>query len=127
MVQDFKPFKKIMTKIKGKELDSSFEIYMALYQQLVSYDEGVPDPFTEFKPEFFDLILVDECHRGSAKEDSEWRKILEYFRGATQIGMTATPKVANGANNLEYFGEPIFTYSLKQGIEELDARWSARN
>lgn len=91
---------------------------MALYQQLVSYDEGVPDPFTAFKPEFFDLILVDECHRGSAKEDSEWRKILEYFRGATQIGMTATPKVANGANNLEYFGEPIFTYSLKQGIED---------
>ena len=118
MVQDFKPFKKIMTKIKGKELDSSFEIYMALYQQLVSYDEGVPDPFTEFKPEFFDLILVDECHRGSAKEDSEWRKILEYFRGAAQIGMTATPKVKNGANNLEYFGEPIFTYSLKQGIED---------
>lgn len=118
MVQDFKPFKKIMTKIKGKELDSSFEIYMALYQQLVSYDEGVPDPFTEFKPEFFDLILVDECHRGSAKEDSEWRKILEYFSGASQIGMTATPKVKNGANNLEYFGEPIFTYSLKQGIED---------
>ena len=118
MVQDFKPFKKIMTKIKGKELDSSFEIYMALYQQLVSYDEGVPDPFTEFKPEFFDLILVDECHRGSAKEDSEWRKILEYFSGATQIGMTATPKVKNGANNLEYFGEPLFTYSLKQGIED---------
>ena len=118
MGQDFKPFKKIMTKVKGKELDSSYEIYMALYQQLVSYDEGVPDPFTAFKPEFFDLILVDECHRGSAKEDSEWRKILEYFRGATQIGMTATPKVANGANNLEYFGEPIFTYSLKQGIED---------
>ena len=118
MVQDFKPFKKIMTKVKGKELDSSFEIYMALYQQLVSYDEGVPDPFMDFKPEFFDLIMVDECHRGSAKEDSEWRKILEYFSGATQIGMTATPKVKNGANNLEYFGEPLFTYSLKQGIED---------
>ncbi len=118
MGQDFKPFKKIMTKVKGKELDSSYEIYMALYQQLVSYDEGVPDPFTEFKPEFFDLILVDECHRGSAKEDSEWRKVLEYFSGATQIGMTATPKVKNGANNLEYFGEPLFTYSLKQGIED---------
>ena len=118
MVQDFKPFTKIMTKIKGKELDSSYEIYMALYQQLVSYDEGVPDPFTAFQPEFFDLIMVDECHRGSAKEDSEWRKILEYFSGATQIGMTATPKVKFGANNLEYFGEPIFTYSLKQGIED---------
>ena len=118
MIQDFKPFKKIMTKIKGKDLDSSYEIYMALYQQLVSYDEGVPDPFMDFKPEFFDLILVDECHRGSAKEDSEWRRILEYFSGATQIGMTATPKVKFGANNLEYFGEPLFTYSLKQGIED---------
>ena len=118
MIQDFKPFKKIMTKIKGKDMDSSYEIYMALYQQLVSYDEGVPDPFMDFKPEFFDLILVDECHRGSAKEDSEWRRILEYFSGATQIGMTATPKVKFGANNLEYFGEPLFTYSLKQGIED---------
>lgn len=118
MGQDFKPFKKIMTKVKGKELDSSYEIFMALYQQLVSYDEGVPDPFRDFKPEFFDLIMVDECHRGSAKEDSEWRKILEYFSSATQIGMTATPKVKNGANNLEYFGEPLFTYSLKQGIED---------
>ena len=78
----------------------------------------MPDPFTTFQPEFFDLILVDECHRGSAKEDSEWRKILEYFSGATQIGMTATPKVKFGANNLEYFGEPVFTYSLKQGIED---------
>ena len=118
MGQDFKPFKNIMTKVQGKELDSSYEIYMALYQQLVSYDEGVPDPFRDFKPEFFDLIMVDECHRGSAKEDSEWRKILEYFSVATQIGMTATPKVKNGANNLEYFGEPLFTYSLKQGIED---------
>lgn len=118
MTQDFKPFQKVMTKVKGKELDSSYEIYMALYQQLVSYDENVPDPFTAFKPEFFDLIMVDECHRGSAKDDSEWRKILEYFKGATQIGMTATPKAENGANNLDYFGMPIFTYSLKQGIED---------
>ncbi|MCQ2061842.1 MAG: DEAD/DEAH box helicase family protein [Fibrobacter sp.] len=123
MTQDFKPFQKVMTKVKGKELDSSYEIYMALYQQLVSYDEGVPDPFTAFKPEFFDLIMVDECHRGSAKDDSEWRKILEYFKGATQIGMTATPKVKFGANNLDYFcsenkGEPLYTYSLKQGIED---------
>jgi len=118
MTQDFKPFQKVMTKVKGKELDSSYEIYMALYQQLVSYDENVPDPFTAFKPEFFDLIMVDECHRGSAKDDSEWRKILEYFKDATQIGMTATPKAENGANNLDYFGMPIFTYSLKQGIED---------
>ena len=118
MVQDFKPLTKIMTKIKGKSLDSSYEVFMGLYQQLVSTEEGKPDPFTTFKPEFFDLILVDECHRGSAKEDSDWRKILEYFSSATQIGMTATPKVKYGANNLEYFGEPLFTYSLKQGIED---------
>lgn len=118
MTQDFKPFQKVMTKVKGKELDSSYEIYMALYQQLVSYDENVPDPFTAFKSEFFDLIMVDECHRGSAKDDSEWRKILEYFKDATQIGMTATPKAVNGANNLDYFGMPIYTYSLKQGIED---------
>lgn len=118
MVQDFKPFKKVMTKIKNKTLDPAFEIYMALYQQLVSYDENVPDPFTQFAPEFFDLILVDECHRGSAKDDSEWRKVLEYFSSATQIGMTATPKAVAGADNLAYFNDPIYTYSLKQGIED---------
>ena len=99
-------------------MDSSFEIYMALYQQLVSYDENIPDPFKEFKSTFFDLILVDECHRGSAKDESEWRKVLEYFSSATQIGMTATPKVKEGANNLDYFNEPLYTYSLKQGIED---------
>ena len=123
MVQDFRPFKKVMTKIQNKNLDPSYEIYMALYQQLVSYDEGVKDPFTEFAPTFFDLILVDECHRGSARDDSAWRKILEYFSSATQIGMTATPKVKEGANNLDYFNEgeykePLYTYSLKQGIED---------
>lgn len=123
MAQDFRPFKKVMTKIQNKNLDPSYEIYMALYQQLVSYDEGVKDPFTEFAPTFFDLILVDECHRGSARDDSAWRKILEYFSSATQIGMTATPKVKEGANNLDYFNEgeykePLYTYSLKQGIED---------
>ena len=118
MAQDFKPFKKVMTKIQKKNMDSSFEIYMALYQQLVSYDENIPDPFREFKSTFFDLILVDECHRGSAKDESEWRKVLEYFSSATQIGMTATPKVKEGANNLDYFNEPLYTYSLKQGIED---------
>ena len=123
MVQDFRPFKKVMTKIQNKNLDPSYEIYMALYQQLVSYDEGVKDPFTEFAPTFFDLILVDECHRGSARDDSAWRKILEYFSSATQIGMTATPKVKEGANNLDYFNEgeykePLYTYSLKQGIKD---------
>lgn len=118
MAQDFKPFKKIMTKIQNKEMDTSFEIYMSLYQQLISYDENVPDPFKEFAPTFFDLIIVDECHRGSAKEDSEWRRILEYFSSATQLGLTATPKAEEGANNLEYFGKPLYTYSLKQGIED---------
>ena len=116
MQQDFKPFEKIMTKISGKKLDSSYEIYLSLYQQLAGdeYDE----PFREFKPGFFDLIVVDECHRGSAKEESRWRKILEYFHGATQIGMTATPKETREVSNIHYFGEPIYTYSLKQGIDD---------
>lgn len=117
MNQDFKPFKKIMTKVQGSEIDSAYEIYMALYHQLVGQD-GKPDPFTEVKPEFFDLIIVDECHRGSVRDDSAWRKVLEYFNSATQIGMTATPKADNGANNLDYFGEPIYTYSLLQGIND---------
>lgn len=118
MVQDFRPFKKVMTKIKNRVMDSSYEIYMALYQQLVDYDDNGEDPFKEFAPSFFDLILVDECHRGSARDDSAWRKILEYFSPATQIGMTATPKVKEGANNLDYFGVPLYTYSLRQGIED---------
>ncbi|MCL2694579.1 MAG: DEAD/DEAH box helicase family protein, partial [Oscillospiraceae bacterium] len=116
MQQDFKPFEKIMTKISGRKLDSSFEIYLALYQQLAGDEEG--EPFREFAPEFFDLIVVDECHRGSAREDSRWRKILEYFSGATQIGMTATPKETNDVSNTGYFGDPIYTYSLKQGIDD---------
>jgi type I restriction enzyme R subunit len=118
MGQDFKPFRKEMTKVTGKKMDSSYEIYMALYQQLVSTDPATPDPFTAFAPTFFDLIVVDECHRGSAKEDSQWRKVLSYFSSATQIGMTATPKSVEGADNLEYFGNPLYTYSLKQGIED---------
>ena len=122
MVQDFKPFKKFMTKItsveEGEEkIDSSYEVYMALYHQLVG-KEGKPDPFLEVQPNFFDLIIVDECHRGSAKDDSAWRKVLEYFSSATQIGMTATPKADEGANNLDYFGEPVYTYSLLQGIQD---------
>ena len=118
MVQDFKPFKKVMTKIQGAAIDSAYEVHMALYHQLVSYEEGVEDPFRQVQPTFFDLIIVDECHRGSAKDDSAWRKVLEYFNTATQIGMTATPKAENGANNLDYFGEPIYTYSLLQGIQD---------
>ncbi|MDO4214641.1 MAG: DEAD/DEAH box helicase family protein [Bacteroidales bacterium] len=122
MSQDFKPFKKFMTKVKSTpsgidKIDTSYEIYMALYHQLVG-KEGEPDPFTEVAPSFFDLIIVDECHRGSAKDDSAWRKVLEYFDSAAQIGLTATPKAEEGANNLDYFGEPVYTYSLLQGIND---------
>jgi len=116
MQQDFKPFEKIMTKVQGKVLDSSYEIYMSLYQQLAG-DEN-EEPFREFKPEFFDLIVVDECHRGSARAESQWRKILDYFSGAIHIGMTATPKETNEVSNITYFGDPIYTYSLKQGIDD---------
>lgn len=113
---DFKPFEKVITKVRGKTLDSSYEIYMSLYQQLVSEDGN--DTFKQFKREFFDLIIVDECHRGSAKEDSQWRRILDYFDPATQIGLTATPKETKDVSNQTYFGEPVYTYSLKQGIED---------
>ena len=111
-----------MTKITSvgegvDKIDSSYEVYMALYHQLVG-KEGKPDPFLEVQKNFFDLIIVDECHRGSAKDDSAWRKVLEYFDSATQIGMTATPKAEEGANNLDYFGEPVYTYSLLQGIND---------
>lgn len=116
MQQDFKPFAKYMTKIENKKLDSSYEIYMSLYQQLAG-DEN-KEPFRDFKPDFFDLIIVDECHRGSAKEDSLWRKILEYFSSATQIGMTATPKETEDVSNISYFGNPVYIYSLRQGIED---------
>jgi type I restriction enzyme R subunit len=116
MQQDFKPFEKIMTKISGKKLDSSFEVYLSLYQQLAG-DEN-EEPFREFRPNFFDLIIVDECHRGSTKEESRWRKVLEYFSSATQIGMTATPKETKEVSNIDYFGDPIYTYSLKQGIDD---------
>ncbi len=116
MTQDFSPFSRIMTKVEGKKLDSSYEIYMSLYQQLAGDD--LSEPFRAFKQDFFDLIVVDECHRGSAKEESRWRKILEYFSSATQIGLTATPKETKEVSNITYFGEPIYTYSLKQGIND---------
>ena len=116
ILQDFKPFEKIITKVKDKTLDSSYEVYMSLYQQLA--DDNGEEPFREFKPNFFDLIIIDECHRGSAKEDSQWRKILDYFTDAIHIGMTATPKETTEVSNITYFGEPVYTYSLKQGIED---------
>ena len=116
MQQDFKPFAKVMTKIEGKDPDSSYEIYLSLYHQLAG-DEN-KEPFRAFQPTFFDLIVIDECHRGSAKEESRWRKILEYFSSATQIGLTATPKETKDVSNTSYFGKPIYTYSLKQGIDD---------
>lgn len=115
---DFKHFKNKMTVIKHKQIDPAFEIYLALYQGLVNYEEDIIDAYREFSPTFFDLIVVDECHRGSASNDSKWREILEYFNSATQIGLTATPKETDTISNIEYFSDPIYTYSLKQGIED---------
>ena len=114
---DFKHFKDKLTIIKHKEIDKSYEIYLALYQGLTNYDEET-DAYKEFSPNFFDLIVVDECHRGSVDEDKAWHKILNYFSSATQIGMTATPKETKTLSNVDYFGEPIYTYSLKQGIDD---------
>src|SRR5699024_4324063 len=113
---DFKPFEKVITKVQGKELDSSYEIYMSLYQQMAG--ESGEEPFRQFKPDFFDLIIIDECHSGSAREESLWRRVLEYFDSATQIGLTATPKESKEVSNIHYFGESIYTYSLKQGIQD---------
>lgn len=119
--QDFAPLEKVIHKINVAKDDpstiTSHQVYFSLYQQLVGDDEV--EHFSElFRPDFFDLIIVDECHRGSAKEESRWRKILEYFSSATQIGMTATPKETKYVSNINYFGEPIYTYSLKKGIED---------
>ena len=116
-VNDFKPFGAAMTKIKHRKVDKSYEIYLALYQA-VSGTEEIQNIYKNFSPDFFDLIIIDECHRGSAAEDSVWREILEYFHTATQIGLTATPKETKYISNIHYFGPPIYTYSLKQGIED---------
>ena len=122
MRKDFKFFNadsnnRKMTKIHDKKVDKAYEVYFAIYQGITG-QAGFDDIYKEFSPDFFDLIIVDECHRGSAKDDSAWRKILEYFENATQIGMTATPKETNDISNIEYFGEPIYTYTLRQGIED---------
>lgn len=116
MVNDFAPFKGHMHKIQGK-YDPAYEIYLGLYQQLKSSD-GRPDLYKKFPQDFFDLIVIDECHRGSAAEDSSWREVLSYFGSATQIGLTATPKNEKTIQNYNYFGDPVYTYSLKQGIED---------
>lgn len=114
---DFKPFGSAMTKIKNRQADTAYEIHLALYQAITGTEER-QKIYKNFSKDFFDLIVVDECHRGSAAEDSAWREILEYFSGATQIGMTATPKETEYVSNIHYFGEPVFTYSLRQGIED---------
>lgn len=114
---DFKHFKDKLTIIRNKKIDKAYEIYLALYQGLSNYDEEA-DAYRQFSPDFFDLIIVDECHRGSVDEDKAWHKILNYFTSATQIGMTATPKETKTLSNIEYFGEPIYTYSLKDGIDD---------
>jgi len=114
---DFKHFKDKMTVVKHRHIDKSYEIYLALYQGLSGVDEDA-NVYKLFSREFFDLIVVDECHRGSAREDSAWREILQYFKNATQIGLTATPRETDTVSNIEYFNEPIYTYSLKQGIDD---------
>jgi type I restriction enzyme R subunit len=114
---DFKPFGQAMTKITNRTVDKAFEIYLSLYQA-VTGTEDEQNIYKQFSPDFFDLVIVDECHRGSAADDANWRKVLEYFSSATQIGMTATPKETKDVSNIEYFGDPIYTYSLKQGIED---------
>lgn len=119
--QDFAPLEKTIHKINVAKDDpssiTSYEVYFSLYQQLVG-DDDEEHYFALFQPDFFDLVIVDECHRGSAKEESRWRRILEYFSAATQIGMTATPKETRYISNISYFGDPVYTYSLKEGIED---------
>ncbi|MFN5273048.1 MAG: EcoAI/FtnUII family type I restriction enzme subunit R [Planctomycetota bacterium] len=114
---DFKPFGKAMTKITNRTVDKSYEIYLCLYQAVTGTAED-QNIYKQFSPDFFDLVIVDECHRGSAADDAAWRQVLEYFSSATQIGLTATPKETKDVSNIEYFGEPIYTYSLKQGIAD---------
>ena len=114
---DFKPFGAAMTKITNRHADKSFEIYLSLYQAVTGVEEE-SNIYKQFSPDFFDLIVIDECHRGSAAEDANWRQILDYFGSATQIGLTATPKETKEVSNIEYFGEPIYTYSLRQGISD---------
>ena len=114
---DFKHFKDKMTVVKHRQIDKSYEVYLALYQGLSGSDDDA-NVYKQFSPDFFDLIVIDECHRGSAKEDSSWRQILTYFKNATHVGLTATPKETDETSNIEYFGKPVYIYSLKQGIDD---------
>lgn len=117
ITNDFKPFGAVMTKVRHRMVDKSYEVYLALYQA-VSGTEAEQNIYTQFSPDFFDLVVIDECHRGSAREDSAWRDILDYFAPAIQLGLTATPKETRDVSTLTYFGEPVYTYSLKQGIDD---------
>ena len=117
MTNDFKPFGQAMTKIQKRQANKSYEIYLSLYQAVTGNEEE-KNIYKQFSPEFFDLIVIDECHRGSAAADSAWREILEYFTAATQIGLTATPKETREVSNIDYFGDPIYTYSLREGIND---------
>jgi type I restriction enzyme, R subunit len=117
LVNDFKPFAEAMTKVKNRKIDPSYEVHLALYQALTGTEES-DKTFKLASRDLFDLIVVDECHRGSAAEDSAWREILAYFNSAIQIGMTATPKETEYVSNITYFGNPVYTYTLKQGIED---------
>jgi type I restriction enzyme, R subunit len=117
ITNDFKPFGSVMTKVRHRTADKSYEVYLALYQA-VSGTEEEKNVYKQFSPDFFDLVVIDECHRGSAREDSAWREILDYFEPAIQLGLTATPKETRDVSTLTYFGEPVYTYSLKQGIDD---------
>ncbi len=117
LVNDFKPFGSVMTKIKGRKIDPSYEIHLGLYQAITGPAED-DKIFKSVSRDFFDMIVIDECHRGSAADDSAWREILDYFSGAVQVGLTATPKETKYVSSSSYFGEPVYTYSLKQGIED---------
>ena len=114
---DFRPFGQAMTKVTNRTIDKSYEIYIALYQAVSGNDEE-KNIYKEFSRDFFDLVVIDECHRGSAAEESAWRRILDYFSSATHLGLTATPKETREVSNIDYFGDPIYTYSLKQGIQD---------
>ena len=114
---DFLPFGTAMTKVTGRTIDPAFEIHLALYQAITGPEED-QKAFKQVAPDFFDLIVIDECHRGSASEDSTWREILDYFSAATQIGLTATPKETHEVSSTDYFGDPVYIYSLKEGIED---------
>jgi len=114
---DFKPFGSAMTKITKRQIDKSYEIYLSLYQAVTGNEEE-KNIYKQFSPDFFDLVIIDECHRGSAADDSAWREVLEYFSTATQVGLTATPKETRDISSSNYFGDPVYTYSLKQGIED---------